>query len=252
MLSPFALMVVASLTPPREAAGAGILPHHITFQNYLTVFRSVPLAHYYLNGLVVVLAIFAGQVVVAIPAAYALARLNFRSHKFLMWVVLLGVMIPYQVTAIPIYLGIVKLGFANSLAALIVPFVGSAFGVFLLRQYMLGIPQSVFDAARLDGAGTFNVIAHIVTPLARPAIIAFGIFSIVGHWNDYFWPSFVLQSTTHATVPFGIVQFINTEAGSQYGPEMAAAVLTVLPLIIGFLLVRRRFVAGIALTSRDA
>jgi multiple sugar transport system permease protein len=248
VLAPFALMVTASLTPPREADGTELIPGTITLQNYVTVLRDVPIFHYYLNGLIVTITIFAGQVIVSVPAAYALARLRFRGNRLLMWVILLGLMIPYQVTAVPIYLAIVKVGLANSLLALIVPFIGSAFGIFLLRQYMLTIPQSVFDAARLDGAGTFSVLTHVVLPLTRPAILAFGIFSVVGHWNDYFWPSFVLQSTTHATVPFGIVQFISQQAGSQYGPQMAAAVLAVLPLLAGFLLVHKKFVSGISLT----
>jgi multiple sugar transport system permease protein len=250
MLLPFWLMLRTSLTPAAEIFSGSMLSlGHVTLENYRRVFAEVPILRYYLNGMIVVVAIFLGQLLVCIPAAYALARLNFTGRAASFWLVLAAMMVPYQVTAIPVFVLMSALGLVNSLGALILPFLGSAFGVFLLRQFFLSIPSSVFESARLDGATPARILVSIVLPMARPAITTFGIFSFVSHWNDYFWPSFVLRNDAAATVPFGIVQFLNQELGSEYGPQMAAATLTVVPLLIGFLLAQRQFIAGMALSS---
>lgn len=250
MLLPLWLMLRTSLTPP-EAIFKGdllVLPG-FSLENYIRVFNDVPILRYYFNGIVVVVAIFIGQVAICLPAAYALARLRFAGHAASLWLVIAAMMVPYQVTAIPVYVLLSKFGLINSFGALILPFLGSAFSVFLLRQFFLSIPQSVFESARLDGASPFRILIHIVFPMARPAITTFGIFSFVSHWNDYFWPSFVLRNDAAATVPFGIVRFLDQELGSEYGPQMAAATLTVLPLLIGFLFAQRQFIAGMSMTS---
>lgn len=250
MLLPFWMMIRTSLTAPSEIFSGNLLAlSSLSFENYARVFAEVPLLRYYANGLFVVVAIFLGQVVICVPAAYALSRLRFAGKSASIWLVLAAMMVPYHVTAIPIYVLLSRFGLINSLGALILPFIGSAFSVFLLRQFFLSIPQSVFESARLDGASPFRVLWHIVFPMARPAITTFGIFSFVSHWNDYFWPSFVLRNDQAATVPFGIVQFLDQELGSEYGPQMAAATLTVLPLLIGFLLAQRQFIAGMSMTS---
>lgn len=250
MLLPFWLMLRTSFTPPDEIFRGNLLAlPAFTLENYARVFAEVPILRYYFNGILVVVAIFLGQVAVCVPAAYALSRLHFRGGSMSLWLVLAAMMVPYQVTAIPVYVLLSQVGLINSYGALILPFLGSAFSVFLLRQFFLSIPQSVFESARLDGASPFRILWHIVFPMARPAITTFGIFSFVSHWNDYFWPSFVLRNDYAATVPFGIVRFLDQELGSEYGPQMAAATLTVLPLLIGFLLAQRQFIAGMSMTS---
>lgn len=250
MLLPFWLMLRTSFTPPDDIFRGNLfaLPA-FTLENYVRVFEDVPILRYYLNGVVVVVAIFIGQVAVCVPAAYALSRLRFAGQALSLWLVLAAMMVPYQVTAIPVYVLLSQFGLVNSYGALILPFLSSAFSVFLLRQFFLSIPQSVFESARLDGASPFRILWHIVFPMARPAITTFGIFSFVSHWNDYFWPSFVLRNDTAATVPFGIVRFLDQELGSEYGPQMAAATLTVLPLLLGFLVAQRQFIAGMSMTS---
>ena len=250
MLLPFWLMLRTSVTPADEIFSGNMLAlGSMTLDNYRRVFTEVPIARYYFNGILVVVAIFIGQLVICIPAAYALARLHFRGQTAGLWLVLGAMLIPYQVTAIPVFVLLSELGLINSLGALILPFVGSAFSVFLLRQFFLSIPASVFESARLDGASPIRTLFAIVLPMARPAIATFGVFSFVSHWNDYFWPSFVLRSDAAATVPFGIVQFLNQDLGSEYGPQMAAATLTVVPLLIGFLLAQKQFMAGMAMSS---
>jgi multiple sugar transport system permease protein len=246
--APFVLMLVTAFAP---ATGTGqLIPANLTLDNFRTAFAQVPILRYYRNGLLVATVIFAGQVLVAVPAAYALARLRFRGSTLGLWTVLVCLMIPYQVTAIPVYVLLRRLDLVNTFAGLVLPFLGSAFGVYLLRQFFLTVPASVFDAARLDGAGTLAVLVRVLLPMARPALVAFGIFSFVGHWNDYFWPSFILTDDHAATVPFGIVAFLNTDAGTDYGPQMAVAVLSVLPLMAGFLLAQRQFIDGLALSRQ--
>ncbi|WP_392342094.1 carbohydrate ABC transporter permease (plasmid) [Phaeobacter sp. BS23] len=250
MLLPFWLMLRASFTPEELIFSGNLLTlEAFTFENYVKVFAEVPILRYYLNGIFVVVAILIGQIVICVPAAYALSRLNFKGQDLSLWLVLVAIMVPYHVTAIPVYVMLAQFGLIDTRSALIIPFLGSAFSVFLLRQFFLTIPSSVFDAARLDGAGPFRTLTHVVFPMARPAILTFGIFSFVSHWNDYFWPSFVLRSDHAATVPFGIVKFLDRELGGDYGAQMAAATLTVLPLLIGFLLAQKQFIAGIAMSS---
>ncbi|OLT14319.1 hypothetical protein BJF78_02380 [Pseudonocardia sp. CNS-139] len=251
VLAPFAIMLLTSFAPAEDVVAGRIVPTSLTLDNYTRALQDLPILRYYANGAVVTVLIFAGQVLLAVPAAYALARLRFRGSQLGTGLVLACIMIPQQVTAIPLYVALRQLGLVNTYAALVLPFVGSAFGVYLLRQFFLTIPTAVFDAARLDGAGTFSVLVRIVLPMARPALVAFGIFSFVGHWNDYFWPSFVLTDDDLATIPFGIVSFLGTDAGTDYGPQMATATLSVLPLLAGYLLAQRQFIHGIALSGHS-
>ncbi len=246
MLGPIALMLRAAIAPdPAAMLASGVTLDHVRF-----ALDRVPIGRYYLNSLVVCAVTFALQLLVCVPAAFALARMRFalRTVGFATTVVLM--LVPFQVLAIPVYLMLRTAGLVDSLAALVLPFVGSAFGVFLLRQFFLSIPSPVFDAARIDGAGTASVLLRIVVPTARPAIVSFGIFSVTSLWNSYFWPSFVLTDDSSATVPFGVVAFLNTDAGTDYGPQMAVAAMSVLPLLFGFLLAQRQFVHGIALTGQ--
>lgn len=250
MLGPVVLMLLAALTPSDAVRAGDLWSGALTLDNLRVAFTQVPIGHLYLNSTIVCVVTFALQLLVCVPAAYALARLRFRLRSVAMGVVVLGMMIPFQVLAIPTYLLLRSAGLVNSLAALVLPFVGSAFGVFLLRQFFLSIPASVLDAARIDGARTGAILLRIVVPTARPALVSFGIFSVVSLWNSYFWPSFVLTDDRSATVPFGVVSFLNTESGTDYGPQMAVAALSVLPLLIGFLVAQRQFVAGVALTGQ--
>lgn len=248
VLFPFAWMVLTSLTPEADVLAGGI-PERLTLDNFRRVFDTVPVGRYYLNGIIVTAAIVFGQVLVCVPAAFALARLRFTGRDASFWAVLVCLMVPPQVTAIPLYLAFNRLGLLDTYTSLTVPFVSSAFGIFLLRQFFLTIPQSVIDAARLDGAGTLRMLLEVLVPMARPALVSFGIFSVVAHWNDLFWPLLILRSNDKATIPFGILEFISVEAGNEYGAQMAASVLAIVPLLVGFLLAQRQFIEGVALTG---
>ena len=252
MIAPFIWLVSISLKPQSEILTADIhlLPTRwAAIENYTAAFTQVPLLRYLLNGLVVTVVIFALQVLVALPCAYALAKLHFPGRTALFGLVLLSLLIPLQATAIPIYLMLHFLGLLDGYAALILPFTISVFGIFLMRQFFLTVPDELIDAARLDGVSEIGIVWRIMLPTAMPAVVAFGIFSVVAHWNDYFWPLMVVSSAAYYTPPLGIAHFHTNEGGTAYGPLMAAATIVILPLIVAFFVAQRRFIEGITFTG---
>jgi len=252
MLIPFIWMVSLSLKPPQEifTINPSLFPKvWYAWENYSLAFKAQPLLRYLLNGVIVTLTIFTLQMLVAVPCAYALAKLDFRGKGLLFSLVLFCLLIPPQVPAIPLYIAFWKLRILNSYAALILPFTISVFGIFLMRQFFKMVPDDLIDAARLDGMGEFTIVWRIVIPTAVPALVAFGIFSVIAHWNDFFWPLIAIQDHQFMTPPLGIMTFRNDEAGNEYGAIMAAAVVICLPLIMAFLLAQRRFIEGITFTG---
>lgn len=218
--------------------------------NYSKAFSEAPLLRYLLNGLVVTLSIFFIQVVVALPCAYALAKLQFWGRGFVFGLVIFCLLIPVHAIALPLYIMLAKVGLTNTYAALIVPWTISVFGIFLMRQFFLTVPDDLIDAARMDGMSEFSIVWRVMLPTAIPALLAFGIFSVVAHWNDYFWPRVVITGNRDLfTPPLGLREFKGDADGSFYGPMMATATIIVAPLIIAFLLAQRRFIEGITLTG---
>jgi multiple sugar transport system permease protein len=249
MLCPFAIMVVTSLLPERDILADTYNLHDLTFSNFTTAWSAADWPRYYANSTIVTSVILAGQIVTSIPAGYALARLSFRGRKVAFAILLIALVIPEQITAIPNFLTLSRVNLSDSLPGLFLPFIASAFGIFLFRQFILTIPQSVFDAARLDGVRPAAMLWHVVLPNVRPAILALGVFSVITHWNDLFWPSVILRTQAHYTVPYAIAQFANQENGGSYGAQMAAATLAVIPLIVVFIAAQRTFLRGLALTG---
>lgn len=249
MLAPFVLMVLAAVTPAQRLAPGSVTLAGFTLDNFHQAWQDVDWPGLYTHSVVVVVVVFLAQVLTSLPAGYALARRTFRHQHLSFWTILLCLAIPPQVTAIPVFYTLSQLGLLDSYAALILPSVGSAFGIYLFRQFILSIPQSLFDAARLDRVGPIAIVWRIVLPNVRPAIAAFAVFSVVSHWNDLFWPSVLLRSGRVATVPFGIARYAAPDSLSTYGVQMAAATLAVLPLLVFFLLIQRHLVRGIALTN---
>ncbi len=249
VLVPFVWMVSLSLKPPGEIfrASFSILPEQwYAVENYTRALTGAPLPRFMLNGVIVCSAILILQILVCAPAAYALAKLEFRGRDTLFALVLIGLLLPHQVLALPLFILGYQIGILNTYAALVFPFVVSPFGIFLFRQFFKSIPDDVVHAARLDGLSEMAIVWHIMVPMAMPAVIAFSIFSIVGHWNDLFWPLIAVRSENLMPPPLGIMAFKNEEAGSDYGPLMAASTIVVLPLIIAFLAAQKWFVEGLA------
>lgn len=251
-LAPFIWMVLTSLKPADEifTRELTLLPTRLAMvENYTEALTRVPLMRYLWNGIVVCTAILVLQILVLLPAAYAFAKLQFRGKTWAWRLVLLALMIPHQATAIPVYVMLHHLGMLNTLSALIVPFSSSAFGIFLMRQFFRTVPDDLVHSARLDGMSEFELVWRVMLPAALPALFAFSIFSLVWHWNDYFWPLLVISSPELATPPLGTMFFRNEEAGINYGPLMAGTVLITAPLLLLFIAAQKRFIEGVTLTG---
>lgn len=218
--------------------------------NYSKAFTEAPLVRYLLNGVIVTVSIFLIQVIVALPAAYALAKLKFWGRETVFGLVLFCLLIPVHAIALPLYIGLAKLGLTNTYAALVVPWTISVFGIFLMRQFFMTVPDDLIDAARMDGMSEFAIVWRVMLPTAIPALLAFAIFSIVAHWNDYFWPRIVITGNRDLfTPPLGLREFKGDGDGSFFGPMMATATVIVTPLIVAFLIAQRRFIEGITLSG---
>ena len=218
--------------------------------NYSKAFTEAPLVRYLLNGVVVTLSIFLIQSIVALPAAYALAKLKFWGRDAVFGLVLFCLLIPVHAIALPLYIGLAKLGLTNTYAALVVPWTISVFGIFLMRQFFMTVPDDLIDAARMDGMSELAIVWRVMLPTAIPALLAFAIFSVVAHWNDYFWPRIVVTGNRDLfTPPLGLREFKGDGDGSFFGPMMATATVIVTPLIVAFLLAQRRFIEGITLSG---
>lgn len=218
--------------------------------NYTTAFEKAPLLRYLFNGIVVTASIFFIQVLVALPCAYALAKLRFWGREAVFGLVLFCLLIPVHAIALPLYIMLAKLGLTNSYAALISPWTISVFGIFLMRQFFMTVPDDLIDAARMDGMSEFSIIWNVMLPTAVPALLAFAIFSVVAHWNDYFWPRIVITGDRSLfTPPLGLREFKGDADGDNFGPMMATATIIVTPLIMAFLIAQRRFIEGITLSG---
>lgn len=246
MLFPFYIMLRSAFTPEIYILDGSLDLTHLTLDNFGQAWRESSWQNLYVTSLITTTVIFLLQVITSVPAGYALARLRFRGNAVTFWVVMACFIVPTQVVAIPVYIMLSRGGFGDSLTGLIAPFISSAFGIYLIRQFVLSIPQSLFDAARLDHVGPIAVVWRVVLPNVKPAIVALGVFSITAHWNDLFWPSVILRTTDHATVPYGITLFAASESGTNYGAQMAAATLAVFPMLVAYIIFQRHFVRGIS------
>jgi len=252
MLAPFALMISISFKPPGEvfAPQFTLLPQQwYAVENYTAAFTRVPLARFILNGFLVTFCIFAMQALTALPMAYALAKLRFAGRETCFTLVVLALLIPPQVPAIPLYIARWQLDLLNTYAGIILPSTISVFGIFMMRQFFRTVPNDLIAAARMDGLGEFAIVWRIMLPTAMPALTAFACLSFIWNWNEFFWPFLVVQDEALMTPPLGIAFFSNAEAGTSFGPLMAAATAVTAPLVLAFLLAQRAFVEGVTMTG---
>ena len=252
MLGPFAWMVSTSL---KQEGSVFIfppvwIPHPVRWDNYVTLFSLVPFGNAFVNSIIVAAAATVGQVLSASLAAYAFARLRFRGRNVLFIIFLATMMVPSQVTLIPTFILFRAIGWINTLLPLTVPaFFGSAFGIFLLRQFFLTLPRELFEAAVIDGASPPHMYWRLALPLAKPALATFGVFVFMGAWNDLITPAIYINDMSKMTLPLVLAQFNNAFGADYTAHTMAGAVLSVLPLLIAFLLAQKYFVQGITLTG---
>lgn len=224
--------------PPR------FVPERFIWSSYPEAWRSLPFTRMYVNSIVTSALIILGQIVTSCLAAYGLTQLRFRGRNLAFLFIISTMMVPIQATFIPAYVIVSRFGWIDTYWALVVPFVASGFGVFLMRQAFLVVPQALVEAARIDGAGHWTILTRVLMPLARPAIITLAALSFTFHYNDFFWPLIVTNSARMRTLPVGLATMILTEGshGTQWNQVMAADVFTVAPLLGLFVLLQRYLV----------
>jgi sn-glycerol 3-phosphate transport system permease protein len=249
---PIVIAVCTSLKPPDEIITfpPRILPQHATLDNYVVAWRSSPFGRFLLNSAIQSAIIVSCEVVFAILAASAFAFLEFPGNKLLFALIVGSLMVPTQLTFIPNYLMISKWRLANTYAGLTLPFLATAFGVFLLRQFFLAIPRDLRDSVVVDGAGHVRFVWAIAVPISKGSISTLAIYSFLNAWNQYLWPLIVTDRETMRTVQIAVRYFMAGEDQlSQWGVVMAAAVIVALPTLALFLVAQRRLVEGIAMAG---
>jgi multiple sugar transport system permease protein len=250
MVGPFIWMILTSLKTFGESVRVPpvILPSAPKWDNYADVVNTLPFAQFYQNSLVMTAGRTLGQLLFSSLAAYAFARIEFPGRNLLFIVMLSVLMVPPQVFFIPQFLIMQDAGWLNTLQALIIPGMFSAFGTFMLRQFFLTLPKELEESAKLDGANHPQIYWHIMLPLAKPGLLALAIFTILWSWNDLLWPLIVNNSPDKLPLSAGLAS-LQDQYGTNYPVLMAGAVLAIWPMILIFMLLQRHFVEGIALTG---
>lgn len=240
---PFLWMFAASLKPEIEIGGFGLYSPHFSFKNYQGVFERIPIARAFLNSILVSFSTTFSAVVFGSLVGYALSRLNFRGRDGLYGLILFTMMIPFQVTLIPQYVLMVKLGITDTYLALIAPTMISALGIIMFRQFFLNFPQALIDAARIDGCSNVSIIFKVIWPVSRPIVVTVALLSFMASWNDVLWPIIVVRERTLMTLPQIVTLFtIGGEAEALLGLQLAAATLLALPIIIIYAFFQRYFI----------
>jgi multiple sugar transport system permease protein len=249
-LAPFAFIALTALMTNNQALSSHLWPQPFRFSNFVDVFSKAPLLRWTFNTMVYSCLATLGVLVSSIPVAYALARLRWRGRNLAFMVVLVALMLPPQVTVVPLYVMWSKLHLVGTLWPIILPnWFGDAFSIFLLRQFFLTIPEDYLDAARVDGCGEIRILATVVTRLAKPAIAAVALFSFLYTFNDFFLPLLYVGTNPHNWVlSIGLAQFRSFHQ-VQWNLTMAATLLVMAPVIVLFFLAQRAFVEGVTLTG---
>ena len=250
MLVPLVWMLVTSVETLNETRHFPpiLVPHHVRLGNYTQVLRNAPFARWFLNTLIVTVAVVVGNLFLCSLAGYAFARLKFFGRDVVFILVLATLMIPFQVIMIPTFLIVRKLGLIDTLGALILPNLGSAFGIFLLRQFFRTLPIELEEAARIDGASRLGVLFKIVIPLSGPALATLAVILFLWTWNDFLWPLVTIYNPNNMTLQLGLTTFQGTHQSSTQ-LLMAANVMSMVPILVLFFVAQRYFIRGIATTG---
>lgn len=244
---PLLWMALTSLKGYSEASAAqNLLPTRWLFSNYIEAWNAVGIFPLYFANTLFIAALTAlGVIVTSTLAGYAFARMHFPGRDILFMVLLATMIIPFEVTLVPNFIIVTNLHWANHYEAMTIPFMASAFSIFLLRQFFREIPQDLYDAAVLDGAGHFRFLLAIVVPLSRPALITSALLTFLGSWNSLMWPILVTNNPQIRPIQVGIASFI-TDAGTQEQLLLAAVTISIIPIVIIYLILQRWFIEGIA------
>ncbi len=242
IIYPFAWMILTSFKPYKETLiyPPTFFPRVWTVEGYQEAFKYINVLHYLKNSLVVAFAVLTLQFIIVIPSAYAFARCRIPFKGAFFAVVLLGFMLPQQVVFIPLYMFFSKVKLLKSYWPQILPFISNAFGIFLLRQYFMQIPEEIIEAARLDHASELKIITHIMIPQAKSALFAIGLIIFIGNWNSYFWPLIMTTTDTFRTLPVGVAMLKDAEGFKMWNMIMAGNVILSAPILIAYAIANKQ------------
>jgi multiple sugar transport system permease protein len=251
LVGPFVWMILGSLKTTGELRQVPptVLPETWTLENYEELFTRLNFVGYFMNSVIVAAAVTAGNVVFCSMLGYALAKLEFAGKRILFVVVLGTLMVPSVVTFMPLFVLVRNLGLVNTHAGLILPFLAGAFGVFLMRQFISGIPDELLDAARVDGAGEHFIFWRIILPLCGPALATLTILTFLANWNSFLWPLVVASTEKMYTLPVAVALFATGQHETNIALLMAGSVVVIVPVLLVFIVLQRFFTQGIAMTG---
>jgi multiple sugar transport system permease protein len=243
-------MVSASFMPSGQANNypPPLVPTHATLEHYVTLFTRLNLARAFANSLLVATIATFVSLLTNSMAGYAFAKLRFRGRERTFQLLLAALVIPGQVSMLPLFLLLKSFGLVNTYAGVIVPFMATIFGIFMVRQYALGIPDDLLDAARVDGAGEWRIFSTIVLPVLKPILATLAVFTFLSAWNDFLWPLIVLSDESRYTLPVALAS-LSGEHVQDTELMMAGSVLTVLPVLAVFLVLQRAYLRGVMMGS---
>lgn len=243
---PFLWMISSTLKPPFDVGTLELIPDRITLDNYRTMWARAPFGRALLNSAFVATTITAAVLVLGSMTAYAMARLRFRGQPALNALTVIILLVPGQLTLIPLYTLIVQLGWIDTYAALIVPYLFNATAILMLRQFFLQIPQSLIDAARMDGMGEARILFTIFWPLAKPVLAIVAIFTFMGSWNEVLWPLLVVREQQLMTLPQLLTVFALGGGAGSLGVSLASAMVLVVPVVLAYVFLQRYFIESMA------
>ena len=248
---PFIWMVISSFKPEAEVMTVPPTwwPETPTTDNYDQLFTKLDFPTYFANSAIVAVATAVGNMVFCSMLGYALAKLQFPGKRLVFVLVLGTLMVPGVVTFIPLFVLTTNLGLTNSLPGMFLPYLAGPFGVFLMRQYILGLPDELIQAARVDGASELRIFFSIILPLCGPAVATLGILTFLTSWNNFLWPLVVATDESKFTLPVALALFAVGQNATKYGLLLAGSVVVVLPVLLVFLFLQRRIIQGVAMTG---
>jgi multiple sugar transport system permease protein len=248
---PVYYMITTSVKAESEVVAIPIhwLPHEFQPQNYPEAFQTAPFSLYFYNSLVVAIAVVASTLIFSALAGYGFAKFSFPGKALCFLLVLSTMMIPFQILLIPLYVLVHGMGWTNNYAGLIIPGALSAFGVFLMRQFCLTLPDELLDAARIDGAGELGIFWRIVLPLLKPPLASLAIITFLGSWNNFLWPLIVVNKGHLFTLPVGMTVFTQPMRAPYWTYIMAVSTVATLPVVIVFLALQKYFIQGVVLSG---
>ena len=251
VVAPFVWMVLGSFKPEGELRQVPPTwwPQSASLDNYTQLFSKLSFGQYFLNSVIVASVVTAANLLFCSMLGYAFAMLEFRGKNALFLAVMGTLMIPGLVTFVPLFVLVANVGLVDTIPGLFLPYLVAPFGVFLMRQFIIGLPKDLLDAGRVDGAGELRIFARIFLPLCGPALATLGILTFLGSWNNFLWPLVVAQSEDKYTLPVALALYSTGQNSTNYGLLLAGATVVIIPILVVFLVFQRRFIEGIATTG---